>query len=207
MYEIPKPELLNPDRENRDDREDFTAEDHRSQAQVLATALGESCAYADQLWEQVNALRGYLLDSLPPDPRTPGPHTTAGASPTGPDDDKGWTRWINAFATTTSVLCGSHGDSGFGLSRAREEARLRRTAPELTLHARHPDLGSAAPESAPADMPAPAPSTQPSGQLPAHAAATTWSVGKTVGAAVVTVLALRGLRIRPSTCRDTAKGI
>lgn len=200
MYEIPKPELLNPDRENRDDREDFTAKDHRSQSQLLAKALGESCAYADQLWEQVNALRGYLLDSLPPDPRTPGPHTTASASPTGPDDEDGWTRWIAAFATTTSVLCGSHGDSGFGLSRAREEARLRRTAHALTLHARHPRLDG--PEPTPTVSHGPAPAAQPPDEPPAHATTTTRSIGKTVAAAVVTVLALRGLRTRPGTHRD-----
>ena len=148
MYEIPKPELLDPDRVTRDDREDFTPADHRSQAQLLGKALGDSCAYADQLWEQVNALRAYLLDSLPPDPRRPGPHTTASASPTGPDDDDGWARWMNAFAATTSVLCGAHGDSGFGLSRAREEAQVRRTAPELTLQAHRPELAARAPEAA-----------------------------------------------------------
>lgn len=204
MYEIPKPELLDPDRVDRDDREDFTADDHRSQAQLLAKALGESCAYADQLWDQVNALRGYLLNSLPPDPRTPGPHATAAASPSGPDDEDGWVNWINAFATTTSVLCGSHGDSGFGLSRAKEEAQLRRTVPELTLHARHPDLGEPEPAPTPATAVShdPAPSVQP----PAHVKATGRSIGKTVAATVVTVLALRGLRTRPDTHRDRVEG-
>lgn len=202
MYEIPKPELLNPDRENRDDREDVTAEDHRSQARLLATALSESCAYADQLWEQLNALRGYLLDSLPPDPHAPGPHTTLAASPTGPEDDQGWAKWINAFATTTSVLCGSHGDSGFGLSRAREEARTRRTAPWLAPHDHYPELS---PAPASADEPDTAPPTQPNAPLPAHTAVTTRSLGKTVAGAVLAVLALRGLRTRPSTHRDTVK--
>lgn len=196
MYEIPKPELLDPDRVDRDDREDFTADDHRSQAQLLAKALGESCAYADQLWDQVNALRDYLLNSLPPDPRTPGPHATAAASPSGPDDEDGWVNWINAFATTTSVLCGSHGDSGFGLSRAREEAQLRRTAPELTLHARHPDLGE--PEPTPAE-PHDAP---PSAQSPADSPTITRSVGRAVAGGAVAVLALRGLRTLPGLHRD-----
>lgn len=201
--EIPKPELLNPDRENRDDREDFTAKDHRSQSQLLAKALGESCAYADQLWEQVNALRGYLLDSLPPDPRSPGPHTTAAASPTGPDDDDGWQNWINVFATTTSVLCGSHGDSGFGLSRARDEARLRRAAPAPTMHARQPRLDG--PEPTPTVSQDPAPTLQPPDEPPADVTATIRSIGKTAVAAVVTVLALRGLRTRPGTDRNSDK--
>ncbi len=195
MYEIPKPELLDPDRVDRDDREHFTAEDHRSQAQLLAKALGESCAYADQLWAQVNALRGYLLDSLPPDPRTPGPLATAAASPTGPDDEDGWARWIAAFATTTSVLCGSHGDSGFGLSRAREEARLRRTAPVLALPDQHPHLGEPEPASAePHDAP-------PSTQSPPASQTIAWSVGKAMAGGAVAVLALRGLRTLPGLHR------
>lgn len=207
MYEIPKPELLNPDRVERDDREHFTAEDHRSQAQLLAKALGESCAYADQLWEQVNALRGYLLHSLPPDPRTPGPHTTAAAAPTGPDDEDGWTRWVNAFATTTSVLCGSHGDSGFGLSRAREEARLRRTAPELTLHARHPELATPQPvaETTPASPAHQAVEDEQPDEARNHTAVrvSATEVIKAAAAAVIGVLALRGLRTPPHRRTDT----
>lgn len=199
MYEIPKPELLDPDRVNRDDREDFTAEDHRSQSQLLAKALGESCAYADQLWNQVNALRGYLLDCLPPDPRTPGPPTATAASPTGPDDEAGWTTWINAFATTTSVLCGSHGDSGFGLSRAREEARLRRTAPGLTLHAGHPELGADRSSSPTTPSATSEHSTDTDRQLNTgrgNAAATCLKAG---AATVIGFLALRGLRAAPRT--------
>jgi hypothetical protein len=195
MYEIPKPELLNPDRVDRDDREHFTAEDHRSRAQLFAKALGESCAYADQLWEQVDALRGYLLESLPPDPRTPGARTTAAASPTGPDDEDGWSKWINAFATTTSVLCGAHGDSGFGLSRAREEARLRRTAPELILQARHPEFAAAQPK---AEVAAESPAPEGASDDPSHEARnSTTAILKAVAATVVGVLALRGLRTPP----------
>jgi len=193
MYEIPKPELLDPDRVDRDDREHFTAADHRSQAQLLAKALGESCAYADQLWEQLNAVRAYLLESLPPDPHSPGAHPTTSAAPTGPDDEDGWLNWIHAFATTTSVLCGSHGDSGFGLSRAREEARLRRTAPDLTTNPREraADNDACAPDNA-ASSPqqAAALNGQPGAQLPTSPT----SIGKATAAAVIAILALRGLR-------------
>lgn len=193
MYEIPKPELLNPDRVDRDDREHLTAEDHRSRAELLAKALAESCAYADQLWDQVNALRGYLLESLPPDPRSPGAHPTASASPTGPDDEDGWRNWIHAFATTTSVLCGSHGDSGFGLSRAREEARLRRTAPELTQLARDrgPDNEAAAPSRATSPARPPA---APDGESGAQARRSPTPIAKAIAATIIAILALRGLR-------------
>lgn len=142
MTEIPKPEVLDADRVDRDDREDLSPEDRRSQAQLLAKALAASCDYADALWEQLDVLRGYLLESLPPDPHRAGPHRTAGAAPTGPDDEQGWQRWITAYATTTSTLCGPQGDSGYGLSRARQEAQQRRTSPELLLHHRRPDLGA-----------------------------------------------------------------
>jgi hypothetical protein len=194
MYEIPKPHVLDPDRIDRDDREEFTAEDHRSRAQLFATALGETCEYADQLWNQVNALRSYLLDSLPPDPRKPGPHTTASASPVGPDDDQGWRDWINAFATTTSVLCGPHGDSGFGLSRAREEAQLRRTAPELALHARRP---ASSPEPAPAADPS-TEADEPKERAEGHSS---WSPLKIAGAAAIAILTVRGLRPYPGGSR------
>ena len=139
MYDIPKPELLDPDRVNRDDREHFTAADHRSQAQLLAKALGESCAYAGQLWEQLNAVRGYLLDSLPPDPNLSGAHTVACAAPTGPDDESGWQDWIRAFATTTSTLCGVSRRLRLRPVPPREEAQKRRSAPELLAHARRRD--------------------------------------------------------------------
>ena len=205
MSEIPKPELLDPDRVDRDDRENLTAEDHRSQAQLLAKALGESCAYAYQLWEQLNAVRGYLLDSLPPDPTLPGPHTVACAAPTGPDDESGWQDWITAFATTTSTLCGAHGDSGFGLSRAREEAQKRRSAPELQVRARlqEPsgkdegdggvDRGYRNPKPGDAAPPSPVRPEAGTGDVTAPAGAQ-WTPVKVAASAVVGVLALRGLR-------------
>jgi hypothetical protein len=133
MQPIPMPEVLDPDRVSRDEREGMTAEDHRSQAELLDKALHETCDYARTLWDHLDANRAYLLDSLPPDPRIPGKPTTAGASPTGPDDDDGWQHWITAFSRTTSALCGPRGDSGFGLSQAREAAQVRRSAPVLTL--------------------------------------------------------------------------
>jgi hypothetical protein len=138
MQEIPPPQVLRADRVSRDDREDMTTEDHRSQAQLLATALEESCAYAQLLWNDLNAARQYLEDTLPPDPRSPGGSLAVSASPTGPDDEPGWQSWIDAYAEITSVLCGPHGDSGFGLGEARRMAHLRRTAPITKIKAEHP---------------------------------------------------------------------
>lgn len=139
MQPIPTPQVLDPDRVLDNDRGDFTA-DHEARSKLLETALHESCSYAQQLWDTTNALRAYLMDSLPPDPRAPGAHPAVGASPTGPDDEQGWNNWVNAYAAVTSVLCGPHGDSGYGLGEARHAAELRRSAPNLTLYVDHPEL-------------------------------------------------------------------
>ena len=195
MQPIPKPELLDPDRVNADDREQMTADEHRSRAQLLDKALHESCAYADQLWDQLDALRHYLLDSLPPDPRNhAGPRVT-GASPRGPHDEQGWQEWTDAFAATTSVLCGAHGDSGFGRERADEEARFRRDAPASTDS---PDSESSQAESGdhvPGPLLAQAQDRPPAGEP--EAPANGWlPAAKVVAAVVVAGLALRGLRPR-----------
>jgi hypothetical protein len=183
---IPEPELLNPDRINRDAREQFTAEDHRARGDLLSKALEESCAYARQLWETLDAQRLYLLQSLPPDPRTPGAHAV-GASPTGPDDETGWRNWIGAFAATTSALCGAHGDSGFGLSEARQQAQLRRTAPEMQLLTHHPELQHTEPDPD---------SSETSSEPPAKQAPKKSAAAKMIAGVLVGVLAVRGLRPR-----------
>jgi hypothetical protein len=141
QQQIPTPQVLDPDRVLVNARGDLTA-DHESRAKLLEVALHDSCAYAQQLWHDLDAMRGYLLNSLPPDPRTPGVHTTVSASPTGPEDDTGWDNWINAYSAVTSVLCGPHGDSGFGVTEARHAANLRRTAPIVRVHADHPGTGT-----------------------------------------------------------------
>jgi hypothetical protein len=188
MQPIPTPQVLDPDRILDNDRGDFTA-DHKARAQLLEDALHETCAYSQQLWRDLDAMRGYLLNCLPPDPRSPGPHLTASASPTGPDDDTGWDNWITAYATVTSVLCGPHGDSGFGLSEGRREATVRRTGPALRIHADHPDLG--APDHHGAATPA---ATTP--EPPAAASVPRLRTGRTAAMAVLVFLALRGLRPR-----------
>lgn len=201
MHPIPSPQILDPDRPLANDRGGFsTADDDNSRAELLDTALRATCAYAKQLWENLDAVRTYLLDSLPPDPRSPGPHPHACASPTGPDDEQGWQNWIAAYASVTSVLCGPQGDSGFGLHEARNAAEERRTAPILNLYARHPELEHGDAPAAAAGMhsdrglgirtdaqsTAPDPSASSRGDGAIRPALT----------AVVLLLALRGLRPR-----------
>lgn len=197
---IPKPQVLDPDRLLRDDREHQFTQDHRARAEVLDIALHESCAYAQQLWDDLDAVRQYLLDSLPPDPHTSTDPVHAGASPTGPEDEQGWQKWTTAFAAVTSVLCGPHGDSGFGMSRARQEAQRRRTVPPHLAVATSslnavPESAEPIPRSGIEGPQPPQPAAQeqdpPTGTLRHQ-----HTVARTVGLAVLSVLALRGLRPR-----------
>lgn len=191
MQPIPKPHILDPARILDNDRGDFTA-DHKARAELLGAALHETCEYAQHLWDDLNSMRKYLLDSLPSDPREPGPHR-ASATPSGPDDDQGWQNWIDAFAEVTSVLCGPHGDSGFGLGRARQEAQLRRNAPILKIAAEHPHSGGT--EDAPSpddhDPPPERPHVSERSQTEAPR-----RLARGPATTVIALLALRGLRRR-----------
>jgi hypothetical protein len=181
MHPIPQPDLLDPDRLTTNERSDMTADEHRTRAQQIDQALHESCEYATELWQHLDAARTYLLASLPSDPRAPGTNPHACASPTGPTDAEGWQRWIETYATVTSILAGPRGDSGFGLGEAREAARLRREAPNLkVLAATNPNV----PNPEPAANPVPAPRPSP------------W---RAIGLAALGVLALRGLGRRSTT--------
>jgi len=143
---IPTPELLDPDRMLTDDRDDFTILEHRNRANLLAEALGDSCRYAQALWEQLDEVRAYLVRCLPDDPQRPDARRRATA-PTGPDDDAGWADWMATYAAVTSVLCGPRGDSGFGTDEARAEARARRVAPVPVVPAAPAALEPAEPAS------------------------------------------------------------
>ena len=145
--------------------------------------------YAQQLWHDLDAMRAYLLNSLPPDPRSPGPHLTSSTAPTGPEDDTGWSNWISAYATVTSILCGPHGDSGFGLEEAQREATVRRSAPVPPTATGHPDLGAAStpPEEQPKD----------GDTAPTSPGRPRFRAGRAAATGVLVLLALRGLR-RPS---------
>jgi hypothetical protein len=142
---IPIPGVLDPERGHL--LGDLNATDDTEQKlSDVQQALTNACSYGRDLWRAVDALRSYLLRSLPPDPRTPGLHRT-GASPAGPDDEEGWQSWQAAYAEAHSVLAGPQGDSGFGVSEAEREAQVRRSAPSVRLLAEHPELQSAPPRS------------------------------------------------------------
>jgi hypothetical protein len=188
MEPIPQPELLDPERPMRR-RGTRVREDDRPDIDVLRTALHETCAYARQLWADLDGVRSYLFASLPSDPRNPGPNPVACASPTGPDDQTGWENWITAYATVSSVLVGPQGDSGYGLSEARHEAEFRRSAPMLTLAPKLPkpppqhdhDQPESSAQSTPPDR-----TVEPTGSKKVRTALTVGLV----------LLAIRGLRPR-----------
>jgi hypothetical protein len=138
---IPLPEVLEPDclRGQPEARSEAEVRDRLSQVEQ---ALVNACDYGRTLWQDVDSLRGYLLRSLPPDPRSPRPKRI-GAAPTGPDDEDGWQDWMAAYAEAHAVLAGPRGDSGFGVEEAQREAQVRRSAPVIRLLASHPDQASA----------------------------------------------------------------
>lgn len=135
MDEIPMPNVLDPDRMVSTSRDDMSVHDKAGLSEDLEQALHQSCTYGQQLWHDLDAVRGYLLDSLPPVPggiSGTGRPGAASAAPTDPDDDEGWQNWIAAYAAVTSALAGPHGDSGYGMSEARREAQQRRATPTVT---------------------------------------------------------------------------
>jgi hypothetical protein len=180
MQPIPPPQVLDPGRVLDNDRDDLTA-DHQARAALLEDALQKSCDYAQQLWNTLDELRGYLMGALPPDPRLPGAHSQVSASPTGPDDEQGWQSWVAAYASVSSVLCGPHGDSGYGIGEARHAADQRRNSPALALHAEHPELDAPQQPEASAAGNGPATGAKPRSRT------------RTLGTAVLLLLAARGL--------------
>lgn len=133
MDEIPMPSVLDPDRMVSNSRDDMSVHEKAGLSEDLEEALRQSCEYGQQLWRDLDAVRGYLLDSLPAIPgEGSGRQGAVSAAPAGPDDEEGWQNWMAAFAAVTSALAGPHGDSGYGMSEARREAQQRRAAPTVT---------------------------------------------------------------------------
>jgi hypothetical protein len=188
---IQKPQLLDPNRTVDPQRDDMTVT-HEDAAKELREALEKTCEYGRQLWDHLDAVRHYLMDSLPPDPRSAGPHTRVSARPTGPDDTEGWSKWVDIYASVTSVLAGPHGDSGFGYGEARDAARIRSEAPNARLAARlHDELhGDGTFGSSPAPERAAAAASKAAREVD------TGALLKGVGLAALGVLALRGLSPR-----------
>lgn len=196
MQPIDRPQLLNPDRIIDPNRDDMTV-DHESAAKELRGALEASCDYGQQLWDHLVAVRQYLMDSLPPDPRAASPHTQLSAHPTGPDDAEGWQHWVDMYSSVTSVLAGPHGDSGFGFSEARDAARIRTEAPNARLAARLHDgrTGGTADRSNPSPAAA-AREVATTAKRSVEKSVTSGALLRGIGLAALSVLALRGLRPR-----------
>jgi hypothetical protein len=148
LQPIPVPEVLDPDRPRLEGLID--AEDRDQAVATMHQALHDACDYGRMLWNVVDRLRHYLMSAVPSDPRGAGPYRL-GAQPTGPDDDDGWQEWMDAYAQATSALTGPHGDSGFGVSEAKREAELRRTASNVRILAE--DRPRRADPNAPTDRP------------------------------------------------------
>lgn len=123
MYDIPQPELLNPDRLGRGRDSMAFGTDHRDRAERLLAELRETCAYGRTLWEQLEAVRHYLVDSLPR-PAAVGA-ALGGAAPTGRDDEQGWQAWVDMYSAVVGTLEAPRRDSGFGRDEARQIARSR----------------------------------------------------------------------------------
>lgn len=123
---VPVPSILNPHRVLTDKRDEMTLDDHRDRAERLERALEQSCGYARQLWDQLQAVREYLVSCLPPDPRAQPTVARRGAKPESAGDDAGWAEWAQAYASVTSALAGPRGDSGHGMSEARLIEQERR---------------------------------------------------------------------------------
>jgi hypothetical protein len=57
MQAIPKPRLLDPNRPLSDARDAITNHEDEPPAELLKEALRDTCAYAQQLWENLDAAR------------------------------------------------------------------------------------------------------------------------------------------------------
>ncbi|MGH8862680.1 MAG: hypothetical protein ACRDVG_15850 [Jatrophihabitantaceae bacterium] len=112
--------MLDPDRLVVNSRGDFTDHDRAELLPPVEAALHESCDYAQRLWHELDAVRAYLLESLPRGKSGGSP------SPVAPRDGESWTNWMTAYASVTASLAGPDGDSGHGEQEASHEAQLRR---------------------------------------------------------------------------------
>jgi hypothetical protein len=123
VTDIPRPEVLDPDRIVSGEHETASPDEERQRAARLEIALRESCEYGATLWTELSRLRGYLVDCLPA-PALNGA-SLGGAAPHGADDDPGWQAWTEAYASTLAALAGPRGDSGFAWDEARRIVRAR----------------------------------------------------------------------------------
>ncbi|WP_375491547.1 hypothetical protein [uncultured Jatrophihabitans sp.] len=126
MQPVPMPQILDPERLQMPERDDMRIEDHRAQTASVRHELTRTCEYAQALWHTLEAVRQYLVDSLPSEPDAEGGVSKPSTSPTGKDDEDGWTVWEQMYGAVTSSLAGATGDSGYGAEEARVIAQHRR---------------------------------------------------------------------------------
>lgn len=109
MHDMQPPDVLDPDRVNGGIV--LTEHDAQNHLPALEQAFRESCTYAQRLWADLNEMRRYLLATLPEIAGTSAP---SGASSAPPAREAGEDRWLAAYSTITSTLCGraDHGSYG-----------------------------------------------------------------------------------------------
>jgi hypothetical protein len=185
MQPIPQPDVFDLERAMSDEREGMSVDQHRARAAEMSEALKAMSEYGTMLWQHLDLARRYLYESLPSDPRAPGSDPHVCASPTGPDDERGWARWVSTYSLVTSALAGPHGDSGFGAGEAKRESELRRDAPNLAVIT---ELRQAQKADETGDEPPAQPATAEQA-APSQRGRTI----KSVGLGVLTALAIRGL--------------
>ena len=126
MQPVPMPQILDPDRLPMPERDDMTVDEHRDRAAAVRRELHRTCEYGQALWHTLEAVRQYLVDSLPSEPDADGVVAKPATSPTGKHDDDGWTVWEQVYGAVTSSLAGVTGDAGYGAEEARVIAQHRR---------------------------------------------------------------------------------
>lgn len=118
MESIPRPGVLEPE---NPDRVLTTSRERDVDAWGrVSEPMRELGLYANQLWEVLQSVRDYLYE-------------LAGESgkPSPLHGGHDWEAWAETWARITSALAGPSGDSGYGVSEAREIAQ-RHDVPVLT---------------------------------------------------------------------------
>ncbi len=137
---VPRPTLLNPNRQVVHSRGDFVNRDRQNLIPALERCVAALCAYGQQLWNDVNAMRTSLIRDQPPSGwegqpiGQPGGDlggdvrsvTTASGDAVGAADDAdgpvAWNASITAYAAVTSVPTGPHDDLMLLASRCTRRA-------------------------------------------------------------------------------------
>ncbi len=112
MDPIPMPDVLDV---NRDVALNDASDDDSARAQLdrARHALNRVCAYAQDLWRELDDVRRYLAEGVA---GTDGSRSLLQSAAE-------WESWARTFADVSSTLAGPAGDSGAGESAARLHAQ------------------------------------------------------------------------------------